>query len=277
MAAKSQYPGDYCRSSSLTTQSFTDSNLEVKISNVSKGIIFELNLLRKQNSIPWIKFYDLVKAVCDPTFTISFNNFKVMIGRLEKKRCELTRNKRAGDIDILFSEPFCSSHHKNTVVQVSPEELNLAEEKSKIHTKHTSLPCLQRQPLWLNEKAKAECIKNIALIAPLDTLERNFSLKVAELEKKIEILITEIEVARYERDVLREQVSDLKVSTIRTKDDMKIVDGVCQCCVELLSLNVAVSQVEPVIRSVLRNIASIEVGDLPMASTLSGILAEMKC
>ena len=54
------------------------------------------------------------------------------------------------------------------------------------------------------------------------------------------------------------------------------VDGVCQCCVELLSMNVAFSQFEPVIRSVLRNIASFEKGDLLKASTLSGMLAGMK-
>ena len=34
---------------------------------------------------------------------------------------------------------------------------------------------------------------------------------------------------------------------------------------------------EPVIRSVLRNIASIEVGELPKPSTLCGMLTEMKC
>ena len=37
------------------------------------------------------------------------------------------------------------------------------------------------------------------------------------------------------------------------------------------------NQVEPVIRSVLRNIASVEVSTLPKASTLSEMLAEMKC
>lgn len=37
------------------------------------------------------------------------------------------------------------------------------------------------------------------------------------------------------------------------------------------------SQVEPVIRSVLLNIASVEVGSLPKPSTLSGMLTEMKC
>ena len=42
-------------------------------------------------------------------------------------------------------------------------------------------------------------------------------------------------------------------------------------------MNVATNQVEPVIRSVLQNIATIEVSALPKASSLSGMLAEMKC
>ena len=42
-------------------------------------------------------------------------------------------------------------------------------------------------------------------------------------------------------------------------------------------MNVATKQIEPVIRSVLRNIASFEVDALPKPSTLSGMLAEMKC
>ena len=42
-------------------------------------------------------------------------------------------------------------------------------------------------------------------------------------------------------------------------------------------MNVATTQVEPVIRSVLLNIAGIEVDALPKSSTLSSILAEIKC
>ena len=42
-------------------------------------------------------------------------------------------------------------------------------------------------------------------------------------------------------------------------------------------MNVATKQVEPVIRSVLKNIASIDVEALPRQSTLTGMLAEMKC
>lgn len=42
-------------------------------------------------------------------------------------------------------------------------------------------------------------------------------------------------------------------------------------------MNVATTQVEPVIRSVLLNVVGIEVDALPKSSTLSNMLAEMKC
>ena len=184
-------------------------------------------------------------------------------------------NKRIKRRDIRIAESQVQLKEMDKEMKLQDEAICKLE--SRLHTAHTSVHCLQQRLHRSNEKAEAKRIENAALSAQLDTVERNFSLKVAELEQKIEALITEIEVARYERDVLREQVSDLKASTIRTKDGVKFVDGVRQCCIELLSMNVATSQVEPVIRSVLRNIASIEVGDLPKPSTLSGMLAEMKC
>ena len=91
------------------------------------------------------------------------------------------------------------------------------------------------------------------------------------------MLITEVELARHERDILSERLDDIQTGTIRTKEGQKVIDSVRQCCIELLSMNVATNHVEPVIRSVLRNIASVEVSALPKASALSGMLAEMKC
>ena len=58
---------------------------------------------------------------------------------------------------------------------------------------------------------------------------------------------------------------------------MECLRGTRQYCVELLSMNFATTQVEPVIRSVLLNVAGIEVGALPKTSTLSNVLTEMKC
>ena len=90
--------------------------------------------------------------------------------------------------------------------------------------------------------------ENSELRAQLDDIEEAFSSMVAELEERIEMLITEVELARHEHDILSECLDDLQSNTIRTKNRQKFVDGVRQCCVELLAMNVATTQVEPIIR-----------------------------
>ena len=73
---------------------------------------------------------------------------------------------------------------------------------------------------------------------------------------------------------LSERLDDLQSNIIRTKKGQKFVDSVRRCCLELLTINVATNQVEPVICSVLLNIASTEVGKIPKSSALSGMLVE---
>ena len=52
--------------------------------------------------------------------------------------------------------------------------------------------------------------ENSELRAQLDDIEEAFSSKVAELEERIELLITEVELARHERDILSERLDDLQ-------------------------------------------------------------------
>ena len=49
-----------------------------------------------------------------------------------------------------------------------------------------------------------------------------------------------------------------------------------QCCIELLSLNVKIKNVDPTIRCVLKHIVSFEIKELPQTCTLTGMYAEMK-
>ena len=151
--------------------------------------------------------------------------------------------------------------------------------ETRLQCAQSSVHCLRQRIYRSKHKNEDESMsqENSELRAQLDDIEEAFSSKVAELEERIELLITEVELARHERDILSERLDDLQSNTIRTKNGQKFVDGVRQCCVELLAMNVATTQVEPVIRSVLLNIAGIEVDALPKSSTLSSMLAEMKC
>ena len=95
--------------------------------------------------------------------------------------------------------------------------------------------------------------------------------KVTDLEEVIKTKETECDNLLLKND--DDQRSE---KTIRTFHSGKFEDCVRQCCIELLSLNVGVRNVEPIIRSVLMNCAGIDVDRLPKYSTLVGMLSEMK-
>ena len=76
---------------------------------------------------------------------------------------------------------------------------------------------------------------------------------------------------------LHKRLSELDTKLLKTKEHKQLyLDNARQCCLELLSLNVGIQQVEPVIRSVLKNIAGFEVDKLPQPGTSVRMYAEMK-
>ena len=78
---------------------------------------------------PWKEFYELVRA-CDSSFTVGFESFKVMVGRLERKRSQLLRNRKKEEVDVLFEEPFCGGH---TIPesQTTSDDVDLEKERAK--------------------------------------------------------------------------------------------------------------------------------------------------
>ena len=59
---------------------------------LTKGIVYGLSVLRSYN-ISWSQFYDRAKVLNGESIATSFGSFKVMVGRLKKKRVELSRNE----------------------------------------------------------------------------------------------------------------------------------------------------------------------------------------
>ena len=79
----------------------------------------------------------------------------------------------------------------------------------------------------------------------------------------------------YER--LLERLQEQESHVFKTKEHQKkYLDSVRACCIELLSLNVGIKNVEPVIRSVLKHITSFEIKKLPHLTTLTRMFSEMK-
>ena len=320
------YGGEHCKRVELSVDQFFSKANTKKITNIKKG--YELNQVRKSRGTPWKEFYELVRA-CDSSFTVGFESFKVMVGRLERKRSQLLRNRKKEEVDVLFEEPFCGGHTipesqttsddvdlekeraktaeltaklqhlsvRNVNKRIKRRDLKIVESQIQIKemdkerqsqdktiskleeqlcNARSSIHCLRQRDYQSKDKLEATSHETHDLQTQLVDMEEEFTTKIATLEEKIELLITEVEVARHERDILSERLDDLQSDTIRTKKGQKFVDGVRQCCLELLAMNVATNQVEPVIRSVLLNIASVEVGELPKSSTLCGMLVEMK-
>ena len=125
-----RYAGDHCKKLGLSINQFYSASQVMKITNIKKGAVYELCQVRKSRGTPWRDFYELMRAVCDESFTVSFESFKVMVGRLEKRRSLLLRNKKREYIEVLLEEPFCGRHTIPEPVTDSKDSV-LAKERAK--------------------------------------------------------------------------------------------------------------------------------------------------
>jgi len=98
-----------------------------------------------------------------------------------------------------------------------------------------------------------------------------------DLSEEIELAKRSLRESENNYDCMLERLQELQSNTFESKvHQMKYLDNVRQCCIELLSLNVGVNNVEPIIRSVLKHIASFKIKELPQKSILIRMFAEMK-
>lgn len=66
-----------------------------------------------------------------------------------------------------------------------------------------------------------------------------------------------------------ERLEELQSCSFKTQENkQKYLDDIRHCCIELLSLNVGLNNVDPIIRCVLKYVAGLEVDKLPHTSTL---------
>ena len=108
-------------------------------------------------------------------------------------------------------------------------------------------------------------------------MEEHFMQHIERLEAKISDISASLDVAKSDRDHLADRLHQLESERLSTKQhQQRYLDNVRLCCIELLSLNVGVKQIGPVIRSVLHNIAAMDIDTLPAPSTLTNMLVEMK-
>ena len=89
----SEYPGEHSRNVGFTVACLIDDEELPTLTCLTKRIVYELSLLRKAYNISWSRFYDWAKAVSGGSIA-TFASFKVTGGQIEKKRAELSRNKK---------------------------------------------------------------------------------------------------------------------------------------------------------------------------------------
>ena len=129
----------------------------------------------------------------------------------------------------------------------------------------------------LSKKAEIAEVDLNEIQSKFEQLESECSSKIKSLENEIVQLHAILDEKEGVTEQLLERLNEIDTKLLKTKEHKQLyLDNVRQCCLELLSLNVGIRQVEPVIRSVLKNIAGFEVDKLPQPGTLVRMYAEMK-
>ena len=84
----------------------------MKITNIKKSAVYELCQVRKSRGTPWRDFYELMRAVCDESLTVSFESFKVMVGGLEKRSLLLQRETVQRPSKVLCDSWLCKCYER---------------------------------------------------------------------------------------------------------------------------------------------------------------------
>ena len=166
-------------------------------------------------------------------------------------------------------------HQKQKISSLS-DALSGEKKRSDIDEKRLKRTVLAKERFrskvnyYARRKAKAT---NTELYTRLNDIQVEFDSIVNDLKQSMKNKDSEYEALLMENEELIEAQT---TETVSTFDSGRFKDSVRQCCIELLSLNVGICNVEPIIRTVMCNIGGIEVDRLPKYSTLVNMLSEMK-
>ena len=153
-----KYPSEHSRRVGLTIACLVGESEEElpKLICLTKGIVYELSLLRK--SIPWSQFYDWAKTLCGEPFA-TFSSFKVMVGRLEKKKAELSRNKKHDEFEQLLLQPFSVQRESTSSEETEMSEVEKALEKEKAKTDELTFKLRKLSVRNINKRIKRRDLK----------------------------------------------------------------------------------------------------------------------
>ena len=184
------------------------------------------------------------------------------------KLCTRNVNKkfrRRDDKIKQYKEDIKSLWKRNHTLQKNLETAKYKKEQSRVTA-------------FRNSKKKGKVVtERNNIVAKITLIEESLLNKIKGLEAMCSQLKECIEETKIERDEFSERLSQVESKMVATKTHKQLYnDNVRQCCMELMSFNVGMKQVEPVIKSVLHNLTNLEVAELPKLFTLASMLPEMK-
>ena len=107
-------------------------------------------------------------------------------------------------------------HVKEMEVEKKAQNETIQKLGSQLHTAHTSVHNLHTLYRTKHKDGLTD-YENLELRSQLDSVQEEFTSKISELEEKIQMLITEVELARHERDILSERLDGLQSNAVQTK------------------------------------------------------------
>ena len=181
-------------------------------------------------------------------------------------------NKKLKRRDDKISDSQCCID--NLTKEVEVKSATIMKLENKLESAQLGKECYRSK---LNRCIKGSSTSEIGfdeIKCKLAALEEECQLKINGLESEIVELHSEMQALRVEYEEMRSKVEDYKIET--QVHSQLYSDNVRQCCLELLSMNVGIHQVEPIIRSVLK-LAGKNIEKLPKPATLVRMLTELKC
>ena len=121
--------------------------------------MYELSLLRKAYNVSWSKFYDWAKTLCGGSIATTFDSFKVIVGRLEKKRAELSRNKKHDELEQFLSQPFSVQQECMSSEDAGMSEVEKALEKEKAKADELTSKLSKLSVCNINKRIKRRDLK----------------------------------------------------------------------------------------------------------------------
>ena len=183
MSDGDEYPGEHSRKVGLTVACLIDDGELPQLTCLSKGIVYELSLLRKSYNISWSQFYDWIKALHGGSIAITFGSFKVMVGRLEKKRAELSRNKKHDELEHLLFQPFSMQQEYTSSEEAGMSEVEKALETEKSKTEELTSRLGKLSVCNDNNRIKRRDIKIEELQSQVKQLECDMKSQTKTINK----------------------------------------------------------------------------------------------